>query len=103
MYPCEEDASKTVAHCLQLDVVAVGENTPEAILLLKELIEDLIITSLKEDAFDKIMNPAPKKYWEMLANAKPYRPPTSVVNHRIHARPIRHVEYARAPALLAPA
>lgn len=96
MYPCEEDPSKTVAHCLQMDVVAVGANKPEAIRLLKELLEDLIITSWKDGTFDKIMNPAPKKYWEMFANAKPYRAPQSVVNHRIRARPIRRVDYAFA-------
>ena len=37
IYPCEEDPRRFVAHCLEMDVLAVGDTRPKAILLLKEL------------------------------------------------------------------
>ena len=39
LYPSEDSPGRFVAHCLQLDVVAVEDTKEKAILLLKELVE----------------------------------------------------------------
>jgi hypothetical protein len=98
LYRCPEDPQKFVAHCLEFDVLAIEDTKPKAIDLLKELIEDQVNSAIADRALEKIFRPAPRKYWEMLAHAKPYRPPDWVVNHRILAAPIRSVEYALASA-----
>jgi hypothetical protein len=75
LYRCPEDSQKFVAHCLEFDVLAIEETKPGAIDLLKELIEDQVNSAIADNALEKIFRPAPRKYWEMLAHAKPYRPP----------------------------
>jgi predicted RNase H-like HicB family nuclease len=96
MYPCEEAPEKFVAHCLELDVVAVGDTKPAAIDLLKELIEDLMNEAAKDNTLEKVIHPAPRQYWEKLAKARRYRPPQRVIDHRIKSRAIRDVGYALA-------
>lgn len=96
IYRCEESPDKFVAHCLETDVVAVGHTKPEAIDLLKELLGDLFNAALEDGTFEKVFTPAPKRYWEMLARAKPYRPPAWVVRRHIRSRPVDGVSYALA-------
>jgi len=48
IYPCEERPGRFMAHCLELDVVAVGDTKPKAILLLKELIADLLRAAMED-------------------------------------------------------
>ena len=69
LYRCEEDPGKFVAHCLELDVVAVEDTKPKAIDLLKELIEVQVNSAIADDALERVFRPAPRKYWEMLAKA----------------------------------
>ena len=97
IYPCESAPGKYVAHCLELDVVAVESNRPRAVELLKELIEDLIETALADDTLDKILNPAPAEYWQALAHASLYEPPGWVRKRHIHSPRVQRVEYAEAP------
>ena len=99
LYPCEEDNNKFVVHCLELDVVAVGDTRPAAIDLLKQLIEDLIAASIEDGTYEKILRPAPPEYWRMLARAKPYRPPQSVIEHHIRSSAISDVGYAQLVAV----
>jgi hypothetical protein len=96
LYKCPEDKSQFVAHCLEMDVVAVEETKPKAIDLLKELIEDLLNTATADGTLAKVFRPAPPKYWEMLASAKRYDPPAKTVKHRIASSPVRSVGYALA-------
>lgn len=99
IYPSEDKPRRFVAHCLELDVVAVESNRPRAILLLKELITELIDAALADDTLEKIFSPAPDRYWKMLAHATPYIPSNTVRRHRIETyrpNPIKRVEYAQA-------
>lgn len=96
LYPCEDDPKRFVAHCLELDVVAVEHTKPKAILLLKELITELFAAALEDGTVDKLFRPAPAEYWQKLVNAKPYRPPERVLNRHILAPPVRRVDYALA-------
>lgn len=98
MYPCEEDPQKFVAHCLELDTVAVGDTIPDAIELLKELVEDTLEAAIADNTLRKLFHPAPQKYWEMYATAKPYTPPRRVTRKRIKSKPVRRVNYVLAGA-----
>jgi len=96
LYPCEENPDRVVAHCLELDVVAIENTMPKAILLLKELVEDLLTAAEQDGTIDQVYRPAPDKYWQMLATARPYLAPPRVKQHHIKAQPVRRVEYAMA-------
>jgi len=96
IYPCEEDPRRFVAHCLEMDVLALGDTKPKAILLLKELIEDLLIAAEEDGTMDKVFRPAPAKYWGKLAHARPHAAPPSVRRAHIDAPPVRRVDYALA-------
>ena len=98
IYPSDIEAGKFVAHCLELDVLAVENTKPKAVCLLKELIEDLIEAAVKDDTLDKIFTPAPRKFWRALAHARPYEPPASVRQRHIGTRRVRRVDYALAGA-----
>ena len=94
LYPCDEDPRRVVAHCLELDVVAVEGTKPKAILLLKELIEDLFNASLADGTMNKVFRPAPREVWQLLLHAKPYRPSARVKARHIAWPPIKRVDYA---------
>lgn len=97
IYPSPDQRHRYVAHCLELDVVAVESNRPRAILLLKELIVDLINAATADDTLESIFNPAPVEYWRMLAHAKPYIPTEAVKERRIETNfKINRVHYAQA-------
>ena len=98
IYPDEDGLGGFVAHCLELDTVATGDREPEAIDLLKELIEEAVLAALEDDTLDKLCRPAPRKYWKMLAHATPYQPPKRTTRRHIKAAPIRDVNYALAQA-----
>lgn len=96
LYPCEENPGRYVAHCLELDVVAVEDTKPKAILLLKELISDLLEAAIQDGTLDRIFRPAPLEYWQKLVRARPYKPSPRVVKRRIGPPPIKRVDYALA-------
>lgn len=96
LYPSEDDPDRVVAHCLEFDVVAVEDTKVRAILLLKELIEDLLTAAVKDGTIEDVYHPAPEKYWRMLANAREYVAPERVRRAHIRAKPIGHVAYAMA-------
>ncbi len=96
IYPCEENPGRYVAHCLELDIVAVEDSIDEAIILLKELVDDLFESAAKDGALEKVFRSAPRKYWRMLACAEPYPAPSRVTRRRIHAAKVNDVAYAYA-------
>jgi len=96
LYPSEEEPRKYVAHCLELDVVAVAKTRPKAILLLKELITDLFAAAMEDDSLDQVFTPAPTKYWRMLAKAQPYEPTPKVKRCHIEVLSVKSVDYAMA-------
>ncbi len=107
IYPSDSAPGKYVAHCLELDLVAVESNRPRAIELGKELIEDLIEAAVADDTLEKIFKPAPAAYWAALAHSTPYDPPEEVRRRRIRAPRVRRVDYAEirkgyVPGTLAP-
>jgi len=97
IYPCESTPGKYVAHCLELDLVAVESNRPRAVELLKELVEDLIEAAVADGTLEKIFKPAPDEYWKALAHASSYDPPERVRKRHIKAPRVRHVDYAQVP------
>ena len=98
IYRSDIEPDKFVAHCLELDVLAVESTRPKAVCLLKELIEDLIEAAVKDDTLDKIFTPAPRKFWRALADATPYEPPDRVKQRHIGTSRVRRVDYALAEA-----
>ena len=98
IYPCKEKQGRYVAHCLELDVVAVEDTKPKVVELLKELISDLISAAVEDDTIERILNPAPPESWNRLATAKPYYPPQKVVEHHIAAKLVKRVDYVLAAA-----
>jgi len=96
LYPCEENPSRVVAHCLEFDVVAVEDTHEAAILLLKELVEDLLAAAEKDGTLDEVLHPAPERYWKMLAKAREYVASQRVRDRHIEAQPIGRVGYAMA-------
>ena len=94
IYRSKIEPDKFVAHCLELDVLAVESTKPKAVSLLKELIEDLIEAAIKDDTLDRIFTPAPRKFWRALAGAVPYEPPVSVKQRHIGIPRVRRVDYA---------
>ncbi len=94
LYPCEEKPGRFVAHCLELDVLAVEDTKPKAILLLKELISDLLEAAMKDGTMDKVFRPAPPEYWQKLVRARPYKPSPRVAKQRIGPPPVKRVDYA---------
>jgi predicted RNase H-like HicB family nuclease len=98
LYPCEECSGKFVAHCLEMDIVAVGDTKDQAISLLKELVEDAFAAAEKDGTQGKLFTPAPGEFWQRFASAKHYTPGSTVVERRIRARPVNHVSYSLCTA-----
>jgi predicted RNase H-like HicB family nuclease len=61
-----------IAHCLEFDIVAQGEEKIEALKNLLDGIELQIGFAVENNNLASIFNPAPIEYWKMLANAKKY-------------------------------
>jgi hypothetical protein len=60
----EADGDK-VAHCLDLDLVGVGQTNDEAIDALNSAVVGMILFVLKTESFSALPAKAPKEYWEM--------------------------------------
>lgn len=94
VYRCEENPGRFVAHCLEFDVVAVEDTIPGALLLLKELVDDLLTAAMEDGTLDQVFRPAPDEYWRRLAHARTYKAPERVAQARIGARNVKRVDYA---------
>jgi len=58
------DGDKSTAHCLEFDIIADGETEKEAELTLITSIGNHIGFCFENNRLDKILNYAPKEYWE---------------------------------------
>ncbi len=96
LYPCEDNPKRIVAHCLELDVVAVEDNEAKAILLLKELVQELFEAAIEDDTVDRIFRPAPPRYWQMRFESQSYKPTQRVAKRHISVEPVKRVVYALA-------
>ena len=96
LYSCEESPGRVVAHCLELDVVAVEDTKPGAILLLKELIDEMLEAAMADGTLEKVFRLAPREYWQKLVHARPYRASARVEARRIASPLVKRVDYAVA-------
>ena len=95
-----EDKEKNIflAHCLDMDVVAQGKTTSEAISELKEAIITQMEHCLENDMLDNLFRPAPKNYWDMFYRSQANRIINQLSLHNKHTiRNItKHLEFAYA-------
>jgi predicted RNase H-like HicB family nuclease len=63
-----------VAHCLEFDLVAQGQNLNDAFKNLLDAIELQATYALESDDPSILFNPAPAEYWRMLGLAEGYTP-----------------------------
>lgn len=62
-----KDEDFFIAHCLEFDLVAQGENREEARSNLADLIKNHLQFAIEKDVEDKsLFHPAPQKYWDIL-------------------------------------
>lgn len=61
-----------VAHCLEFDIVAQGEDRNEALRNLLDAIELQVKYAMETDNLDNLYYPAPAEYWQRLVRAKHY-------------------------------
>ena len=62
----EQQSEGSVAHCLQLDIVAVAENQQQALGDIVDLIQTQLTTAIENDNLDSIFHPAPAEVWGKL-------------------------------------
>jgi predicted RNase H-like HicB family nuclease len=59
----EQEEELYTAHCLEFDIVADGKTIEEAEKNILDAIVDHVTFCIATDNIDKILNPAPKEYW----------------------------------------
>lgn len=83
----EMEDSNYVAHCLQLDIVAVGATTEEVIRDINDLIHAQIEFALEHDNLENLFKPAPPEVWEKLWRVKMLEAPSCErTNFSVHNR-----------------
>jgi len=77
----------TLAHCLELDLVAEGDSAADAVQTLVELIQMQIDAARDAGDLGSIFRPAPPEYWHLYARGK-RRPSPRLKNpaHRLQSR-----------------
>ena len=103
IYPSEDAPGDYVAHCLEMDVVAVEHSRADAVALLKEFIEDLIHRANETDTLHKLLKPAPDKYWQQLFLARAWPAPPRIKKRTIRSKSVCAVNYQDASSLYAAA
>lgn len=68
-YLVHEADGEQVAHCLNMDIVASGANTEEALGRLNELVRFQVSYALKNGILEFLRTKAPARYWEMFSEA----------------------------------
>jgi hypothetical protein len=69
-YVFSHEGGKTVAHCLNLDLVASGANLAEAEACLNTLVLVQIATCFKSGNYAQLKFRAPGSYWKAIDHAK---------------------------------
>ena len=59
-----------IAHCLELDIVAEGADTNDAIRSLVSLCDLQIKTALEEGDLKSVFRPAPPEVWQMFSSGR---------------------------------
>jgi len=97
IYSSADKPGHFVAHCLELDVVAVGRSALEAVRLLDELVGELIVAALADGTIDKVLHPAPADRWEKFAQGVERREARRDEHaHRRRTTATHHMDYALA-------
>lgn len=68
-YLVHEVEGDKVAHCLDLDVVGVGNTNEDAIDALNTAVIGLILFMVRTDSLSAVPKKAPKSYWDMYEEA----------------------------------
>jgi predicted RNase H-like HicB family nuclease len=64
-----------IAHCLEFDLIAQGDDPGEAFKNLLDAIDLQAVYALESGDPGILFNPAPVEYWRMLSAAQGYTPP----------------------------
>lgn len=72
----EQQSEGFVAHCLQLDIVAVADDKEQALKDIVDLIQTQLTTAIENDNLDNIFHPAPAEVWGRLYMLKQADKPT---------------------------
>jgi hypothetical protein len=70
-YLLSESAGQHIAHCLDLNQVAVGKTLGEAAAKLDRLVKAHIELALGTGQLANLSTRAPNKYWDMFAKGRP--------------------------------
>lgn len=69
-YLLSESNGKHVAHCLDIDLVATGENCEQASAKLDRLVKATIEMALGTQQFANLATKAPQSFWDEFAHGK---------------------------------
>lgn len=72
----ERQSDGYIAHCLQLDIVAVADVEQQALDDILDLIEAQLTAAIENDNLDSIFHPAPAEVWGKLYALKQTDKPT---------------------------
>lgn len=72
-YLLSESGGKHIAHCLDLDLVAVGDDCQKTALKLDRLVKAHIELALATGQLANLATKAPNKYWDQFAKGKPVK------------------------------
>jgi hypothetical protein len=70
-YLLSESGDQQVAHCLDLDLVATGQNCEEAAVNLDRLVKAHIELALATQQLANLATKAPQSFWDQYADGKP--------------------------------
>ena len=82
-YLLSESHGKTVAHCLDLDLVATADATREAVRRLDVLVKGHVEFALWNGNFLALMTPAPLQYWKYFAEGERINLETPAIQFRM--------------------
>jgi hypothetical protein len=82
-YLLSESEGKHVAHCLDLDLVAAGEDRKAAAAKLDRLVKAHIELALASGQLANLSTKAPNKFWDQFAVGKPVKLDPATLRIRI--------------------
>jgi hypothetical protein len=82
-YLLSESDGEHVAHCLDLDLVAVGDNSQKAAEKLDTLVKAHIELALATGQYANLVTRAPQSFWNQFADGKPIKLEPSRLHIRI--------------------
>ena len=75
-----------VAHCLDMDLVGVGDSQEDAVCALNTAVQTFVYFAIKTQSINALNNckPAPTRYWDLFETAKEK---SGVVTHTLEVSP----------------